>query len=77
MAAGSGIPHMRSYINGVDVPTCVAPLTLFVKCVGVTLAIASGLVAGKEGPYIQVCVALAFEPCHCCLGLPCLGPPAA
>ncbi|KAI8476262.1 MAG: chloride channel [Monoraphidium minutum] len=53
MAAGSGIPHMRSWINGVDVPRCVAPMTLMVKSVGVTLAIASGLVAGKEGPYIQ------------------------
>jgi hypothetical protein len=54
MAAGSGIPAMRSWINGVDVPRCVAPSTLAVKAVGVALAIAAGLVAGKEGPYIQV-----------------------
>lgn len=54
MAAGSGIPQMRTWIDGVDVPRCMSPLTLFVKGVGVMLAIASGMVAGKEGPYIQV-----------------------
>ncbi|KAG2427060.1 hypothetical protein HXX76_012576 [Chlamydomonas incerta] len=53
IAAGSGVPQMKAWINGVSVPGAVSPLTLLVKGVGVTLSIAAGLVAGKEGPYIH------------------------
>jgi chloride channel 7 len=30
-AAGSGIPEVKSYLNGVDAPSIFAPTTLFVK----------------------------------------------
>lgn len=30
-AAGSGIPEVKSYLNGVDAPSILAPSTLFVK----------------------------------------------
>ncbi len=46
-------PLPQAWINGVSVPGVVAPLTLAVKMLGVTLSIAAGLVAGKEGPYIH------------------------
>lgn len=43
---------MQAWINGVDVPGAVSPRTLLVKAGGVAFAIASGLIAGKEGPFI-------------------------
>lgn len=30
-AAGSGIPEVKAYLNGVDAPSILAPTTLFVK----------------------------------------------
>jgi len=30
-AAGSGIPEVKAYLNGVDAPSILAPATLFVK----------------------------------------------
>ena len=30
-AAGSGIPEIKAYLNGVDAPSILAPATLFVK----------------------------------------------
>ena len=30
-AAGSGIPEVKAYLNGVDAPSILAPSTLFVK----------------------------------------------
>jgi chloride channel 7 len=30
-AAGSGIPEVKAYLNGVDAPSILAPPTLFVK----------------------------------------------
>ncbi|KAL6956129.1 hypothetical protein U1Q18_043903 [Sarracenia purpurea var. burkii] len=32
-AAGSGIPEVKAYLNGVDAHSILAPSTLFVKCV--------------------------------------------
>ena len=30
-AAGSGIPEVKAYLNGIDAPSILAPSTLFVK----------------------------------------------
>lgn len=32
-AAGSGIPEVKAYLNGVDAPSILAPSTLFVKVI--------------------------------------------
>ena len=48
-AAGSGIPEVKAYLNGVDAPSILAPSTLFVK-VNVLLFLNSslGLAVGRE-----------------------------
>ncbi|CAI5495414.1 unnamed protein product [Closterium sp. Naga37s-1] len=48
-AAGSGIPEVRAYLNGVDMPQVLSPLTLLVKILGSMGAEAGGLALGKEG----------------------------
>ena len=53
-AAGSGIPQVKAELNGVRVPGALSTLTLAVKLLGVTLAVASGLPAGREGPMVQI-----------------------
>ena len=49
-AAGSGIPQVKAELNGVRVPGALDALTLAVKLIGITLVVASGLPAGREGP---------------------------
>ena len=47
VAAGSGIPQIKCFLNGVKVPQVVRVKTLFVKIVGVVAAVAGGLAVGK------------------------------
>ncbi|XP_005096600.1 H(+)/Cl(-) exchange transporter 7 [Aplysia californica] len=53
VAAGSGIPQIKCYLNGVVVPHVVRIKTLVTKVVGVICAVAGGLAVGKEGPMIH------------------------
>ncbi|KAJ9582590.1 hypothetical protein L9F63_023078, partial [Diploptera punctata] len=46
-AAGSGIPQVKCYLNGVKVPRVVRIKTLFVKVVGVICSVVGGLAVGK------------------------------
>ncbi|XP_045599780.1 H(+)/Cl(-) exchange transporter 7 isoform X2 [Procambarus clarkii] len=52
-AAGSGIPQVKCYLNGVKVPRVVRVKTLLSKVVGVTMSVLGGLAVGKEGPMIH------------------------
>jgi chloride channel 7 len=52
-AAGSGIPEVKSYLNGVDLSYVFRFKTLLVKVVGVAFAVAGGLAVGKEGPMVH------------------------
>lgn len=47
IAAGSGIPQVKCYLNGVKVPRVVRIKTLFVKSVGVVCSVVGGLAGGK------------------------------
>uniref|UniRef100_A0A182JKB0 Chloride channel protein n=1 Tax=Anopheles atroparvus TaxID=41427 RepID=A0A182JKB0_ANOAO len=53
VAAGSGIPLVKCYLNGVKVPRIVRIKTLAVKAVGVATSVIGGLAGGKEGPMIH------------------------
>lgn len=53
LGAGSGIPELKSYLNGVRIPSFLAVNTLVVKAFGVAFSIASGLICGKQGPMIH------------------------
>lgn len=53
IAAGSGIPQVKCYLNGVKIPRVVRIKTLFVKSVGVVCSVVGGLAGGKEGPMIH------------------------
>ena len=47
VAAGSGIPQIKCYLNGVKVPHVVRLKTIVVKVIGVICSVAGGLIIGK------------------------------
>ncbi|KAL5020975.1 hypothetical protein ScPMuIL_000130 [Solemya velum] len=50
VAAGSGIPFIKSYLNGVKIPGLLSLRAFVAKTIGVVLSILGGLACGKEGP---------------------------
>jgi hypothetical protein len=53
VAAGSGIPEVKCFLNGIDLPRVVRVKTLLCKVVGVLFSVAAGLPVGKEGPMVH------------------------
>ncbi|RWS22910.1 Chloride channel protein 7-like protein, partial [Leptotrombidium deliense] len=53
VAAGSGIPAIKCYLNGVKVPEVVRIKTFIAKSISVILSVVGGLAVGKEGPMIH------------------------
>ncbi|XP_057977478.1 chloride channel protein CLC-c isoform X2 [Malania oleifera] len=58
-AAGSGIPEVKAYLNGVDAHSILAPSTLVVKIFGSIFGVAAGFVVGKEGPMVHTGACIA------------------
>ncbi|EFJ09934.1 hypothetical protein SELMODRAFT_427560 [Selaginella moellendorffii] len=58
-AAGSGVPESKAYLNGIDAPRILEPITMVVKLLGSICVVSAGLYLGKEGPLIHIgsCVA--------------------
>ncbi len=46
-AAGSGIPQIKCYLNGIKLPGLLSLRTLVAKAGGVVLSVAGGLACGK------------------------------
>jgi hypothetical protein len=57
-AAGSGIPEVKAYLNGIRVKKFNQKRMLFVKMVGSVLSVVSSMAVGMEGPL--VCIGGAF-----------------
>ncbi|XP_029344570.1 H(+)/Cl(-) exchange transporter 7-like isoform X1 [Acyrthosiphon pisum] len=53
-AAGSGIPFVISYLNGIRIPRMTAVRCLLVKVISVVCVCIAGLGGGKEGPLIHI-----------------------
>jgi len=53
LAAGSGIPEIKCFLNGIHLPKLVSCKTLFAKAVGIVFSVVAGLPCGKEGPMIH------------------------
>jgi H+/Cl- antiporter ClcA len=53
VASGSGIPEIKCFLNGIDLPRVVRVKTLICKVIGVTFSVAAGLPVGKEGPMVH------------------------
>ncbi|CAE7244434.1 CLCN6 [Symbiodinium sp. CCMP2456] len=53
LAAGSGIPEIKSFLNGIHMPRMLDVKTLVAKAVGVMFSVGAGLPCGKEGPMIH------------------------
>ncbi|KAI3446865.1 hypothetical protein Pfo_003530 [Paulownia fortunei] len=58
-AAGSGIPEVKAYLNGVDAPAIFSFRTLLVKIVGSIFAVSSSLNIGKAGPMVHTGACIA------------------
>ncbi|KAF7259881.1 hypothetical protein EG68_02929 [Paragonimus skrjabini miyazakii] len=54
IAAGSGIPQVKCYLNGLNLPRLMRCLTMLVKGAGLVFAVSGGLAVGKEGPMIHI-----------------------
>ncbi|RDW85819.1 hypothetical protein BP5796_04144 [Coleophoma crateriformis] len=54
MAAGSGIPEIKTILSGFVIPHFLDFKVLFVKAVGATFAVATGMCLGKEGPFVHI-----------------------
>ena len=53
VSGGSGIPEIKCFLNGIDLPRVVRIKTLICKVVGVSFSVAAGLPVGKEGPMVH------------------------
>ncbi|CAN6454039.1 unnamed protein product [Victoria cruziana] len=58
-AAGSGIPEIKGYLNGVDAPGILLFRTLIGKIFGSIGSVGGGLALGKEGPLVHTGACIA------------------
>jgi len=58
-ASGSGIPEVKTILNGFVLPDVATARTLCIKVPGLILAVASGMALGHEGPMVHIAVCWA------------------
>ena len=60
LAAGSGIPEIKTILSGFVIPHFLDFKVLLVKGVGAVFAVATGMCLGKEGPFVHISTCLAY-----------------
>lgn len=60
MAAGSGIPEIKTILSGFVIPHFLDLKVLLVKAVGATFAVSTGMCLGKEGPFVHISTCVGF-----------------
>ena len=60
LAAGSGIPEIKTILSGFVIPHFLDFKVLFVKAVGATFAVPTGMCLGKEGPFVHISTCVAY-----------------
>ncbi|KAI9728685.1 MAG: hypothetical protein M1828_002791 [Chrysothrix sp. TS-e1954] len=60
MAAGSGIPELKTHLSGFVIPHFLDARVLVVKAVGATFAVATGMCLGKEGPFVHISACVGY-----------------
>ncbi|KAK6395209.1 hypothetical protein LTR65_000678 [Meristemomyces frigidus] len=60
MAAGSGIPEIKTILSGFVIPDFLTFKVLFVKGFGAVFAVATGMCLGKEGPFVHISTCVGY-----------------
>ncbi|KAF4439348.1 hypothetical protein F53441_12627 [Fusarium austroafricanum] len=60
MAAGSGIPEIKTVLSGFSIPHLFDLKVLIVKAIGATFAVATGMCLGKEGPFVHISACVGY-----------------
>ncbi|KAH7330307.1 chloride channel-like protein 3 [Rhexocercosporidium sp. MPI-PUGE-AT-0058] len=60
MAAGSGIPEIKTILSGFVIPHFLDFKVLFVKAVGATFVVSTALCLGKEGPFVHISTCVGY-----------------
>eukprot|EP00047_Mylnosiga_fluctuans_P007977 m.256438 g.256438 ORF g.256438 m.256438 type:complete len:811 (-) comp20163_c0_seq1:227-2659(-) len=60
-AAGSGIPQMKAILRGISLKEYLSMRTLIAKVLGITASLSSGLLIGKEGPFVHIASMVAQQ----------------
>ena len=60
MAAGSGIPEIKTILSGFVIDGFLDLKVLVVKAVGSTFAVATGMCLGKEGPFVHISTCVGY-----------------
>ena len=60
MAAGSGIPEIKTILSGFVIPHFLDLKVLIVKGFGAIFAVATGMCLGKEGPFVHIATSVGY-----------------
>ena len=60
MAAGSGIPEIKTILSGFVIPNFLDFKVLAIKAIGAVFAVATGMCLGKEGPFVHISTCVAY-----------------
>lgn len=60
MAAGSGIPEIKTILSGFVIPNFLDFKVLAIKAFGAVFAVSTGMCLGKEGPFVHISTCVGY-----------------